>query len=553
MAAEKIQILPLRRVASSSPSSGDYRSSESESPPHKANTKKSRTSKPKVRSGCVTCKIRRVKCDETKPECNRCTSTGRKCDGYVVKPRKKRSDCTLLKVPDSTVDIGPAEPRALGFFHQKTAPSLSSYFDADFWTRLVFQMSYAEPSIRHAMIALGTLHEQREHGLKTVPLMSADVSPMSENGAGNLATGDHFAIAQYNKAITFLSKRMSSDSAIEIALLACILFVCIEFLRGDPEPAVKHFKSGMTIALASLSKSNTPGAASSLERIKEHMLPFFNRIELLSTLFGNDASWNYPVELPEAVPDEFRNMREARDSIVHIANLTIRFIRYMKFRKYNHLVFADDLAQQQALLRQMEVWSLTLDKMLLADTITDRDLDAAKTLRIHRLVAAMWLRKCTIPEECGCDQSMTEFETTVSLAEAIQSVAGTRDQRRAMNSSTFLFDMEIVSPLYYVAGKCRHPVIRRRALAVLKKTQRREGLWDSNVAAAVAERVMHIEEANLTFLDGNELPDEKSRIHNSQITSETGTNRTKHDVTFHTKPNGMDGHWKIWKERIVVL
>ena len=80
-----------------------------------------------------------------------------------------------------------------------------------------------------------------------------------------------------------------------------------------------------------------------------------------------------------------------------------------------------------------------------------------------------------------------------------------------------------------------------------------QGLWDSNVAAAVAERVMHIEEANLTFLDGSELPDEKSRIHNSQITSETGTNRTKHDVTFHTKPNGMHGHWKIWKERIVVL
>lgn len=36
----------------------------------------------KVRTGCLTCKIRRKKCDETKPTCLRCTSTGRKCDGY---------------------------------------------------------------------------------------------------------------------------------------------------------------------------------------------------------------------------------------------------------------------------------------------------------------------------------------------------------------------------------------------------------------------------------------------------------------------------------------
>jgi hypothetical protein len=59
----------------------------------------------KVKTGCLICKyaivprqsvdgllkhlkltdiirIRRVKCDEGKPNCQRCISTGRKCDGY---------------------------------------------------------------------------------------------------------------------------------------------------------------------------------------------------------------------------------------------------------------------------------------------------------------------------------------------------------------------------------------------------------------------------------------------------------------------------------------
>jgi hypothetical protein len=35
-----------------------------------------RAGKPKVKTGCVTCKIRRVKCGEEKPECQRCIKFG---------------------------------------------------------------------------------------------------------------------------------------------------------------------------------------------------------------------------------------------------------------------------------------------------------------------------------------------------------------------------------------------------------------------------------------------------------------------------------------------
>lgn len=45
--------------------------------------RRTRKSHNKVRTGCLTCKVRRKKCDETKPACERCIRTGRKCDGYV--------------------------------------------------------------------------------------------------------------------------------------------------------------------------------------------------------------------------------------------------------------------------------------------------------------------------------------------------------------------------------------------------------------------------------------------------------------------------------------
>ena len=52
-----------------------------------------RRSYPKVRSDCLTCKIRRKKCDEQKPSCHRCVSTGRKCDGYATYASKEQQIC----------------------------------------------------------------------------------------------------------------------------------------------------------------------------------------------------------------------------------------------------------------------------------------------------------------------------------------------------------------------------------------------------------------------------------------------------------------------------
>ncbi|OAQ68010.1 fungal transcriptional regulatory protein [Pochonia chlamydosporia 170] len=48
---------------------------------------------PKVRTGCLTCRARRVKCDEGKPGCHRCVSTGRTCKGYQdVSPKTGKKD-----------------------------------------------------------------------------------------------------------------------------------------------------------------------------------------------------------------------------------------------------------------------------------------------------------------------------------------------------------------------------------------------------------------------------------------------------------------------------
>lgn len=64
----------------------------------------------KVRTGCLTCKIRRKKCDETWPACTRCTSTGRKCDGYATPISQPAAN--PYEVQDSASPVSPCPPTA---------------------------------------------------------------------------------------------------------------------------------------------------------------------------------------------------------------------------------------------------------------------------------------------------------------------------------------------------------------------------------------------------------------------------------------------------------
>ena len=56
--------------------------------------------------------------------------------------------------------------------------------------------------------------------------------------------------------------------------------------------------------------------------------------------------------------------------------------------------------------------------------------------------------------------------------------------------------------------KCRHPVIRRKAVSLLYTAPRQEGVWDSILTARVAERLIGIEEAGLgTVVSCEDVPD----------------------------------------------
>lgn len=122
----------------------------------------------------------------------------------------------------------------LEFYYHCAIPNLSNRFDNGFWSRTVLQMARAEPSVQHALIALGYLAKTEPGSLK--------------HAHARLRCLDNTLNRHYSKAVSSLVKRMSEHTcSIEVGLVSCLLFVCIEFFRGNFLTAFSHLHSGLRI------------------------------------------------------------------------------------------------------------------------------------------------------------------------------------------------------------------------------------------------------------------------------------------------------------------
>lgn len=165
-----------------------------------------------------------MKCDEGRPECLRCQTSGRVCEGYRAPPLGSFSWSSLLEVRPSTIpssESSIAELRSLDFFRCIVAPALTSPLGKSFWTHPVCQLAIQEPATRHAVLSISLLYERFAHSTISTSSNRQDL-----------------AVRYYNKAMRQIatSKYLDADTT----LLISILFICIEFLRGNHFSAIEH-------------------------------------------------------------------------------------------------------------------------------------------------------------------------------------------------------------------------------------------------------------------------------------------------------------------------
>ena len=127
------------------------------------------------------------------------------------------------------------EQHCLNFFVKNSAPQLAGYFDSPFWQRMVLQAGRHEPAVRHAIAAIGALHEK---------LLTGAVNPDQSQDSKT-----RFALEQCNKSIQHLVKPETSQTKpdLQLMLTTCVLFTCFEALQGHCEQAIIHATQGYSL------------------------------------------------------------------------------------------------------------------------------------------------------------------------------------------------------------------------------------------------------------------------------------------------------------------
>ncbi|KAK9426678.1 hypothetical protein SUNI508_00205 [Seiridium unicorne] len=477
--------------------------------PKVARGRRKRAYRPKTRTGCATCKTRRVKCDETRPFCLRCTSTGRLCDGYpAAEPVQPFSSNIVSVAPEigPSVDVYESleSSRSFAFFLNRTSPQLAGFFGSEFWERYVLQAAYHESAVRHAIVAIGSLHELVEH--------RAEVDDI--NGT--------FALEHYNLAIKGLLVPLSlyGERGIDVCLITCILFICFENIRGNHVAAGSHIQSGSKLLReaaydkqSGIIKHRALGSKTCVDSYVplDILASIFAGLDQQSTIIIQDyRSDDYSSLFSRAIPDgdhlSFSSIEEAKS--VYEYGYCMFINNHVSQRECDPAQAPIDIESQMGyysalLLRFLQAIQELVESQ--RGSLTPKADIAAAVLQLHVLntYVSLYVEYSPPGYRPSWDTFMPQFIEMVSLGEKIVSFASAGCEPGRQPTS-FCLDMGYVIPLFTVASQCHEPALRRRAIALLRSTWRQEGLWNSLVIAQAAERIMEIQETELMATSSND-------------------------------------------------
>lgn len=192
------------------------------------------------KNGCITCRIRHVKCDEAKPSCMRCMLSNRVCDPADAFPPQSLPAMNLsIQAAPAGIDCSPLASQTFHNFRHSIVASIARGFDHDFWSGDVLKASHTYPAVWHACLALAATF-QNTATLKTKQMNNylKDVLDM-------------FALQQYNLAIRYAMKLLQNQRPSyadkEALLLTTIMFTGLSSLQGNHKQAFVHAKNGVQI------------------------------------------------------------------------------------------------------------------------------------------------------------------------------------------------------------------------------------------------------------------------------------------------------------------
>lgn len=364
------------------------------------------------------------------------------------------------------------------------------------------------------------------------------------------------AVKHSNKLLT---DHKHGKVPVEKVLLACIIFVCYENLAGNYASAAMHLQNGLRILAQHQSELSKNAAISTQQDSIANVL---FRFDFQAMTFSDTSSpYKYDKSYRPAcpnIPTIYTSTAGARNDLVEL----LRFVMWIcgifdpdtEPDPHSNPVF---IAASTRLLTCFQAWVIAFEAY--SASLPSSALQKPKTyagITLLRIYGAMCqaMAQDAAGSEMRWDAHLSSFRTIVELSESLSSLspatAGRRTSAPTPTTTTTVtpgplaptppppdpapqplplrpsppsrtyaplaprppsppqpsfipsFELSPIVPLFMVATTCRDPLVRRRAIALLRTSRRREGMWDSDGAAAVAAEYVRIEEG----LDGYSGP-----------------------------------------------
>jgi hypothetical protein len=339
-----------------------------------------------------------------------------------------------------------------------------------------------------------------------------------------------YSLQHYGRALRLMHELSlrSDDNRLQNTLISTLLVTCFESFVGNQDDALCQAQTGVDILaewLEGYHRQTEYGKAwmypTSTSLVDSDLLGTFARLDSQIMLFKDVHYIRHPklkgsnVVYPE-IPARFRSVNEARLIWDIWVQQTGHWRLSFPQESFASIDFGEnkptDVTGNGAPLAQKFqsdalLYSATLqawhDAFLPLFTETrvrpgTKAFLGASVLMVKYLGTTFAVASAFAGSETASDVFYEDYIHTIRLArDILQSDGWDHTSGRAI----FCFDENIVCALYVVAIRCRDCLIRRQAIALLTKYPRREGLWDSSMAAKIALHIMEKEEEGL--VDGS--------------------------------------------------
>ncbi|RFU25098.1 hypothetical protein B7463_g11236, partial [Scytalidium lignicola] len=495
---------------------------DSTSPETSSRSQGLRKSGPRSKTGCTTCKQRRVKCDETKPGCIRCQNLGRECGGYAPEaPDETTKQAPPVPIHPRPMTVIPQNPSGAAVgdeqermyfqrFCEKTAGEICGSFDPTFWTVKVLQLCHRDPPIRHGIIALGALSKSLEV-TSTPNRLSLSGFPQFDHR--HLDEHHRFALRQYSLAIASLRKILSDGRRhLRTSLTSCVLFMCLEALQGNYDQVVTHARGGSRLlgdwrtARRGLSSRLSQDSLSEIQDgLIDDLGRMFARLDVQALFAPPPCPGSYttsrddPQPTPSlyteelVVPDTFDSTTEAREMWDFLMAGIVQFHRrsiYYRNRNPVELVSQWWIQQHDHYSTQLIRWRSAFQAVYAAEGHT------STTMPDETVMLSLYYNLASILLSTSCTHTEMVYEDFKPLFQEIVTKSNhlLTSSDNPATTSRFTLDLGTIIPLAFTAVKCRDRRIRRQAISLLWSKARREGLcFDTITIARVLAWILSIE------------------------------------------------------------